>query len=86
MITQIFIRDFWRIPEISSSDPDLENKTSFPTSHCEHLKGAWQSHRNGARLLHFVRNDNFLYRDLGREKSLTSKTWRIRILAKGGLD
>jgi hypothetical protein len=25
-------------------NPDLENKTSYLTGHCEHLKGAWQSH------------------------------------------
>jgi hypothetical protein len=28
-------------------NPDLENRTYFPTRHCEHLKGARQSHRKG---------------------------------------
>ena len=41
---------------------DLENELPFPFCHCEHLKGAWQSHWER---LHFTRNDNFLNRDLG---------------------
>jgi len=30
-------------------NPDLENETAFPTCHCEHLKGAWQSDEVVAR-------------------------------------
>ncbi len=26
-------------------NPDLETSTLFPSSHCEHLTGAWQSDR-----------------------------------------
>jgi hypothetical protein len=30
---------------MDSPNSDLENETPFPSHHCEHLKGAWQSHR-----------------------------------------
>jgi hypothetical protein len=47
-------------------NPDIEIRDPLSICHCEYPKGTWQSQRWNARLLHFVRNDNFLYRDLGK--------------------
>ena len=48
---------------IMDRSAEVENQCPLSPGHCEYPKGAWQSKRENARLLHFVRNDNFLYRD-----------------------
>jgi hypothetical protein len=39
--------------------PDLDSSTHCVICHCENPTGSWQSLSKKARLLYFVRNDNF---------------------------
>src|SRR4030042_4336883 len=44
---------------------EIEMRDPLSICHCEYPEGAWQSELWNVRLLHFVRNDNVLYRDSG---------------------